>query len=98
VLDADGKVIGQEEIGYVRRPNDQRITVGVFFQDHLPNNPTIKMYLNMLFGSGLAFSYPGNPAGRGVLRGRAYVRPDVGFSKLIALRDASSENSPYKSL
>ncbi|MBK0402890.1 carboxypeptidase-like regulatory domain-containing protein [Adhaeribacter sp. BT258] len=98
ILDAEGNVTGQEEIGYVRRPNDQRITLGVFFQDHLPNNPTIKMYLNMLFGSGLAFSYPGNPGGRGVLRGRAYVRPDVGFSKLITLRDASAKNSPFESL
>src|SRR5688572_21945856 len=33
ILDEDDNVIGQEEIGYVRRPNDQRVTVGVFFQD-----------------------------------------------------------------
>jgi hypothetical protein len=89
IVDEDGNVTGQEEIGYIRRPSDQRITLGVFFQDHLPNNPTIKMYLNFVFGSGLAFSYPGISSGRGGLRGRSYVRPDIGFSKLLVLRDAT---------
>lgn len=57
------------------------------------------MYLNLVYGSGLAFSYPGVPSGRGVLAGRAYVRPDIGFSKLITLRDASAnENSVLESL
>lgn len=99
VFDAAGNVVGQQEIGYVRRPNDQRVTVGVFFQDHIPNNPTLKMYLNLVYGSGLAFSYPGVPGGRGTLAGRAYVRPDIGFSKLITLRDASAnQNSPLESL
>ena len=97
VRDAEGKVIGQEEIGYIRRPNDQRVTLGVFFQDQLPNNPTYKMYLNMVFGSGLAYSYPGVPGGRGVLGGRVYFRPDIGFSKLITLRDAASKDSPFES-
>ena len=100
VFDAQGNIIGQQEIGYVRRPSDQRVTVGVFFQDHLPNNPTWKMYLNMVYGSSLAYSYPGVPGGRGILGGRSYIRPDVGFSKLITLRDASASNSknPLESL
>lgn len=100
ILDNDGNVTGQEEIGYVRRPSDQRVTVGVFFQDHLPNNPTWKMYMNLVYGSSLAYSYPGYPAGRGILGGRSYIRPDVGFSKLITLRDAgnSSSKNPLESL
>lgn len=99
VVDSDGNVTGQEEIGYIRRPSDQRITLGIFFQDQLPNNPTYKMYLNLVFGSGLVYSYPGFEGGRGVLNGRAYVRPDIGFSKLITLRDASAnQNSILESL
>jgi hypothetical protein len=100
ILDEDGNVISQEEIGYVRRPTDQRFTFGVFFQDHIPNNPTLKMYLNLVFGSGLAYSYPGVPSGRGALPGRSYLRPDIGFSKLITLRDASNSSSrnPLESL
>ncbi len=99
VLDNEGNVTGQEEIGYIRRPSDQRLTLGIFFQDHIPNNPTLKMYLNLVFGSGLVYSYPGFEGGRGILAGRAYVRPDIGFSKLITLRDASAnENSLFESL
>lgn len=89
IKDEDGNVLSSEEIGYIRRPTDQRVTLGIFFQDQLPNNPTIKMYLNFVYGSGLAFSYPGIPGGRSALSGGAYVRPDIGFSKLITLRDAS---------
>jgi hypothetical protein len=98
ILDEDGNVVSQEEVGYIRRPSDQRITLGVFFQDHIPNNPTLKMYLNFVLGSGLAYSYPGIPGGRGILNGRAYVRPDIGFSKLLTLRDASEKKSVFESI
>lgn len=45
--------------GYVPRPTDQLVTAGVFFQDHLPGNPTWRMYLNGVYGSGLPFNIPG---------------------------------------
>ena len=41
--------------GKIRRPTDQRVTAGIFFQDHIPNNPTLKMYLNFVYGTGLPF-------------------------------------------
>ena len=49
----------ERNAGYVPRPTDQLLIVGIFFQDHLPKNPTWKMYLNVNFGSGLPFSPPG---------------------------------------
>lgn len=75
--------IGQ---GYVRRPTDQRINLGVFFQDHMPNNPTIKVNLNLNFGSGLPFGPPNNDEFRNVFSGDQYARVDVGFSKSIELK------------
>ena len=27
------------EVGYIRRPSDQLINLGIFFQDHLPDDP-----------------------------------------------------------
>src|SRR5690606_3339893 len=44
-----GAELRKEAKGYVRRPSDQLMNFGVFFQDHLPNNPTWRMYLNLVF-------------------------------------------------
>ena len=51
----------ERNAGYVPRPTDQLVVVGVFFQDHLPNNPTWSMYMNGNFGCGLPFNIPGLP-------------------------------------
>ncbi len=98
------------ESGFVPRPTDQLVTFGVFFQDQLPNNPTVKMYMNMVFGSGLPFSPPNavkykyvddlgvNHQTYGRLQ--SYRRVDVGFSKLLIFRDneLGSEKPKLKSL
>ncbi|ABG58876.1 TonB-dependent receptor [Cytophaga hutchinsonii] len=79
--------IADDNRGYIRRPTDQRVTAAIFFQDHIPNNPTIKVYLNLQFASGLPFGPPGNPEYRSSLRAPAYRRVDIGFSKLISFND-----------
>lgn len=71
----------QEGDGYVRRPSDQRINLGIFFQDHLPNDPSIKVSVNTLFGSGLPFGPPGRDDLRNAFQGDQYYRLDLGFSK-----------------
>ncbi|GAB3527160.1 carboxypeptidase-like regulatory domain-containing protein [Pontibacter brevis] len=85
VYNAAGEVVGKQEQGYLRRPTDQLVNVGVFFQDHLPDNPTIRMYLNLVYGSGLPFGPPRQPEYRNAFDGKAYKRIDLGFSKLIVL-------------
>lgn len=85
VYGADGKVTGRAEQGYIRRPSDQLVNVGVFFQDHLPDNPTIRMYLNLVYGSGLPFGPPRQPEFRTAFRGKSYKRIDLGFSKVLIL-------------
>ncbi|GAB4492581.1 MAG: carboxypeptidase-like regulatory domain-containing protein [Raineya sp.] len=69
--------------GYIRRPTDQRFTLGVYLEDYLPNNPTWRMNLNLVWGSGLPFNVPNNPELRNVFQGKAFRRVDVGFSKFI---------------
>lgn len=76
--------------GYIRRPTDQRVTLGVFFQDHLPKNPSARMYLNMVVGTGLPFGPPGNLQNRAALKAPPYRRVDIGFSKVISLGDKST--------
>ncbi|GAA4356998.1 TonB-dependent receptor [Hymenobacter saemangeumensis] len=87
VVDGDGKVVGREAKGYIRRPQDQRLNVGIFFQDHLPNNPSVRGYVNLVFGTGLPFSPPNLPDLRGTSElERSYKRVDLGFSKVVSLR------------
>ena len=71
--------------GNVRRPSDQRINLAIFFQDHLPNDPTVRVNLSVLFGSGLPFGPPNDIDDRTIFIGRAYRRVDIGFSKSIVL-------------
>ncbi|PKV75640.1 TonB-dependent receptor [Pontibacter ramchanderi] len=91
VYSSTGEIIGSRDRGYLRRPTDQLVNIGVFFQDHLPDNPTIRMYLNAVYGSGLPFGPPNRPEFRNAFSGKSYKRVDIGFSKLIALGDELTE-------
>ena len=79
--------VEEDDKGYIRRPSDQRVTVGIFFQDHIPDNPSIRVYLNLLFGTGLPFSPPQNINSRGAFIGESYNRVDIGFSKIITFQN-----------
>ncbi len=76
------------EPGFIPRPTDQRVTFGLFFQDYLPGFPRCKMYLNLLFGSGLAFGPPSFERYKDTLRYPPYRRADIGFSYEI-INDSS---------
>ena len=89
--------IAEDGVGYVRRPSDQLINLGIFFQDHLPNDPTVRVYLSFLYGSGLPFGPPGRPDFRNALNGSDYRRIDIGFSKQIALMQ-QKKRSFFRSL
>lgn len=88
ILRTREKVAGDDR-GYIRRPSDQLVTLGVFFQDHLPNNPTIKMYLNGVYGSGFPFGVPDNPQYRQALDMPSYKRVDIGISKIVVFNETS---------
>lgn len=68
------------EPGYIPRPTDQRVTFGLFFQDHLPKLPRCKMHLNLLFGTGLPFGPPTFERYKDILKMPPYRRVDIGFS------------------
>ena len=72
--------------GWIPRPSDQLVNFNIFFQDHIPNAPTYRVYLNFNFASGLPFGPPGNPETRNLFRGDSYQRVDIGFSKLFYLK------------
>ncbi|MDO7851839.1 TonB-dependent receptor [Hymenobacter convexus] len=98
VFDANGNKTGREPKGYIRRPQDQRLNLGVFFQDHLPNNPSVRGYVNLVFGTGLPFSPPNQPDLRGTADlVRSYKRVDLGFSKVIGLKNINAPKPHFYS-
>ncbi|QCR21866.1 TonB-dependent receptor [Pontibacter sp. SGAir0037] len=96
--DAQGQISGKAPLGYINRPTNQLLNIGVFFQDHLPDNPTVRMNLNLAYGTGLPFGPPFRPEYRNAFSGKSYKRVDVGFSKLIVLGDAAITNTDKFSL
>ncbi|WP_421879443.1 TonB-dependent receptor [Marinoscillum sp.] len=71
--------------GYIRRPMDQRINIAAYFEDHMPRDPTLRVYLNLVFGSGYPFGPPNRPDLRNAFSGDEYYRADLGLSKKFDL-------------
>ncbi|GAA3590367.1 TonB-dependent receptor plug domain-containing protein [Flavivirga amylovorans] len=44
--------------GYISRPTDQRLKFAALFQDYVPNVPNMKMYLNLVYNTGLPGGSP----------------------------------------
>ncbi|MBK8847457.1 MAG: TonB-dependent receptor plug domain-containing protein [Bacteroidetes bacterium] len=69
--------------GNLARPTDQRVTASILFSDYIPKFPKYKVYLNLLFGSGMPFGPPGNNRYTDRLRYPFYRRVDIGFSRVL---------------
>ena len=69
---------------YKPRPTDGRVTFGVFFSDYLPQNHNFKVYLNMMYATGLPVPPPGYTFSKvESFRLPDYIRADIGFSALL---------------
>ncbi|MDG2194077.1 MAG: TonB-dependent receptor [Polaribacter sp.] len=67
--------------GYISRPSDQRIKLGVLFQDYVPNLPDLKAYLNLVYNSGVPGGSPSySDPYQFQNRLKAYKRADLGIS------------------
>ncbi len=71
----------QDGRGFIARPTDQRLKFGILFQDYMPVLPNLKVYLNLVYNTGLP---GGSPSYADVYqyqaRLRDYRRADIGFS------------------
>ena len=93
--------VAEDGRGFIRRPSDQRITFGMFFQDHFPNDPTWKVNVKLLYGSGLPYGPPNSFEQRQSLSaGSEHKRLDIGFSKLLIynIKDRFSREKRLESL
>ena len=70
--------------GAISRPSDQRIKLGILFQDYVPNIPNLKAYLNLVYNTGVP---GGSPSYADVYqyqeRLRDYKRADFGVSYIF---------------
>ena len=70
-----------ENKGFIARPTDQLLKFGILFQDYMPRIPSVKLYLNLVYNTGLP---GGSPSYADVYkyqsRLRDYRRADIGFS------------------
>ena len=90
------------EPGLIPRPTDQRVSFSMFFQDQMPNDwdtekvkwSTMKVNINVLFGSRLPYGPPGNQRYSDTLRSNFYKRIDIGFSK--DLINSETDKSKFK--
>ncbi|RIA09555.1 outer membrane receptor protein involved in Fe transport [Flavobacteriaceae bacterium MAR_2010_72] len=73
-----------ENQGYIARPTDQRLKFGILFQDYVPKIPDLKMYLNLVYNTGVPGGSPSyaNPY-EYQNRLRDYKRADLGISYVL---------------
>jgi hypothetical protein len=70
--------------GEISRPTDQRFKLAILFQDYVPTIPNLKMYLNLVFNSGLPGGSP-SYADSYQFQNRlnSYKRADLGISYVV---------------
>ena len=70
--------------GFIARPMDQRLKFGILFQDYVPKLPHMKMYLNLVYNTGVP---GGSPSYADVYQYQNrlpdYKRADIGMSYAI---------------
>lgn len=106
---AGGEIIGAEtpdqvpvdsvrtDVGWLRRPTDRLITIGLFLQDYLASNKNFKVHLNMLYGSNMSYNIPNSVKYRNALVIDPYIRVDIGFSALLlSEKNTRRSHSPFK--
>jgi len=73
-----------DDRGYIARPTDQRLKFAALFQDYVPSLPKMKMYLNLVYNTGLPGGSP-SYADPFEYQNRLpdYKRADVGFQYVI---------------
>jgi len=82
--------------GYIARPTDQRLKFGILFQDYVPNIPTFKMYLNLVYNTGLPGGSPSYANAYDYQkRLRDYRRADLGFSYVFTDRARAKEEGHW---
>ncbi|MCS7297184.1 MAG: TonB-dependent receptor [Bacteroidia bacterium] len=73
------------EVGWMRRPSDQRVAFALYLQDELPTNPLYKVTLQLVWMSGAPFGVPRRLSARTIFQMPAYGRADLGLSRFFPI-------------
>lgn len=91
------EAIGGKE--FIARPMDQRLKFGILFQDYIPKLPNMKMYLNLVYNTGVP---GGSPSYADVYsyqnRLPDYKRADIGMSYVLVDAKNKAKNGWKKRL
>lgn len=87
-----------DDRGFIARPTDQRFKLGILFQDYMPRIPNMKIYLNMVYNTGLPGGSP-NYADPYLYQSRLrdYWRADVGFSYILIDEESNFPEENWRS-
>ncbi|RED49614.1 TonB-dependent receptor [Seonamhaeicola aphaedonensis] len=85
-----------ENRGYISRPTDQRLKFAALFQDYVPKMPNLKMYLNLVYNTGVPGGSP-SYADPYIYQTRLpdYKRADLGL-QLVLVDDKKQFNRGWK--
>jgi len=87
----------RNNVGWLRRPTDRLITIGLYMEDYLPTNKNFKVHLNALYGSNMSYNIPNSVKYRNGLIIDPYIRIDIGFSaQLLNEKSNRRSHSPFK--
>ena len=82
--------------GNISRPTDQRFKLGILFQDYMPNIPNMKLFLNLVYNTGVPGGSPNNADPYEFQnRLRDYRRADLGISYIFADRKSVFEKGHW---
>jgi hypothetical protein len=79
-IDGQGNEV---QLGFYPRPTDQRVSIGLFFQDYVPSKPNLKVHLSGHYGTGVPFSRPKSDRYDPISRMPSYKRVDIGFTGVL---------------
>lgn len=83
--------------GYIARPTDQRLKFGLLFQDYMPAIPNLKVYLNLVYNTGLPGGSPTYAdAYQYQTRLNDYRRVDAGFTYVFKDEGTPSDKNWLK--
>ena len=82
--------------GFISRPTDQLLKFGILFQDYMPKIPSVKLYLNLVYNTGLPGGSPSyaDPY-QYQTRLRDYRRADIGFSYVFTDRNVKRADNHW---
>jgi hypothetical protein len=91
-VDAAGNTI---YTGYIPRPNEQRYSVTMFFQDYVPGYQRLKVNVKLIWADGLPIATPHNPYSL-PFRTPSYRRVDIGASYALIDKNNRMESAIFK--